>query len=89
MNAVIKRIEPGYYEGPSGTVRNVYSASGAPHTRDARAKWLVTPLIGSSYFVPTLARAREVIGRPLREQLCAQVTADEARDILTRAGGAV
>jgi hypothetical protein len=58
----VKRIEPGHYEGPRGTLRNVYSASGAPHTRSRFAKWLVSPINGPSYFVPTCARGKEAIG---------------------------
>jgi hypothetical protein len=59
----LTKIEAGHYKGARGTVRNVFSCSGAPHTRNARARWLITPADGrASYFVPTLALARELIG---------------------------
>lgn len=57
----VKRIAPGHYEHKGYTIRNVFSASGAPHTRNARAKWLVIQPDGRSFFVPTLQRAREIV----------------------------
>ncbi len=55
----ITKIKPGHYRSPKGEVRNVSSASGAPHTRSARAQWLVTLTTGRSFFVASLAIARQ------------------------------
>jgi hypothetical protein len=59
MKNKIFKITAGHYKSAKAEVRNVYSNSGAPHTRNARAKWLVTLADGRSFFVPTLAIARQ------------------------------
>lgn len=57
----IKKIAAGHYASDKGRVENVYSVSGAPHTRNTRAKWLVTLANGRSFFVPSLRTAREYL----------------------------
>lgn len=57
----LKRVSAGHYTTPGFTVQNVFDGSGAPHCRNARAKWLVTPEGKPSFYVPSLARARERI----------------------------
>ena len=61
MSKPLVKVAAGHYKGTHGIVRNVFDGSGAPRVRNARAKWLVTLNVGGSFFVPSLARAREAI----------------------------
>lgn len=58
--AKLTKIARGHYRNDKGEARNVKSSSGAPHTRNSRAKWLVTR-DGKSQLVPTLEIARTLL----------------------------
>jgi hypothetical protein len=73
----IRKITAGHYEGPRGVARNVTSASGAPHTRQA-SLWLVTYSDGKTTMTRSFRVARELISAPLRERLCTPMTIGEA-----------
>jgi hypothetical protein len=57
--STVKKIAAGHYASDKAEVRNVFDGSGAAHTRNARAKWLVTLPSGKTLFVPSLKIARE------------------------------
>lgn len=59
----LRKIAAGHYAGPRGTVQNIRSASGAPHTR-GRATWLVTYTDGRTALVRALGIARLLLEAP-------------------------
>lgn len=57
----LTKVAQGHYKGQHGDVINVYSTSGAPHTRNSRARWLVRFNDGRSTMVSRLSVARDLI----------------------------
>jgi len=54
----LTKIKAGLYQNELGTIRNIASQSGAPHTRSASARWLVTFANGKNSLASNFSLAK-------------------------------